>query len=181
MQDADLRYPIGPLQTGPPPDRARRLELLSQFADSAALLRAAVSGLSRTQLDTPYRLGGWTVRQVVHHLADAQANWYTRARLALTENEPVIKPFDETAWAELTDARNEPVEPSLAVIEGLNSRWVALFRSLGEDQWQRKMMHPERGPLALDIVLVTIVWHMRHHTAHIAELRKRMAEGAPAE
>jgi uncharacterized damage-inducible protein DinB len=174
MQDADLRYPIGPLEIGPPPDAARRAELLADLGDAPASLRAAVSGLSRTQLDTPYRLGGWTVRQVVHHLADAHMNWYVRTRLALTEDRPVIKVFDETTWAELPDARSGPVETSLDVIDGLHSRWVEMFRALTEEQWKREMLHPERGALALDTVLQMLVWHLRHHTAHITELRKRL-------
>ncbi|HTA43604.1 MAG TPA: putative metal-dependent hydrolase [Bryobacteraceae bacterium] len=174
MQDADLRYPIGPLEIGPPPDAARRAELLADLGDAPASLRATVSGLSRTQLDTPYRLGGWTVRQVVHHLADAHMNWYVRTRLALTEDRPVIKVFDETTWAELPDARSGPVETSLDVIDGLHSRWVEMFRALTEEQWKREMLHPERGALALDTVLQMLVWHLRHHTAHITELRKRL-------
>lgn len=171
---SDLRYPIGPFEMGPPPDVGTRLELLSQLAEAPAQLRAAVSDLSHSQLDTPYRLGGWTVRQVVHHLADAQMNWYIRTRLALTEDEPVIKPFDEALWAELPDARHGSLEPSLDLLEGLHERWVELFRSLTEEQWKRRMVHPDRGIFALDTTLPMLVWHMRHHTAHITELRKRL-------
>lgn len=169
-----MRYPIGPLEIGPPPGPGRRAELIAELSEAPANLRAAVSGLSRSQLDTPYRLGGWTVVQVVHHLADAHTAWYARTRLALTEDQPVVRTFDEAAWAELPDARNGPVEPSLDLIEGIHGRWVQLFRSLSEEQWKRKMIHPDRGELALDALLQMFVWHLRHHTAHITELRKRL-------
>lgn len=174
----DLRYPIGPFEPGPSPDAAKRVELISQLADAPSQLRSAVADLSRTQLDTPYRLGGWTVRQVVHHLADAHVNWYARTRRALTEDNPTIQPFDEAIWAELPDARTGPVEPSLALLDGLHARWVELFRSLNEQQWNRTMNHPDRGILALGAILPMLVWHMRHHTAHITELRQRISSVA---
>ncbi len=174
MQDFELRYPIGRFRMGPAPDPNMRLELLGQLAQSPAQVRAVVAGLAESRLDTPYRLGGWTVRQVVHHLADAQMNWYIRTKFALTEIEPVIKPFDEATWAELPDSRSGPVEPSLDLLDGLIARWVELLQSLTEDQWKRKMIHPDRGVLALDTLLPMHVWHMRHHTAHITELRKRL-------
>ena len=170
----DLRYPIGPFEAGAPVDDEARRQLLQQLAESPARLRAAVAGLSADRLDTPYRPGGWTVRQVVHHLADAQMNWYVRTRLALTEFEPVVKPFDEALWAELADARNGPVEPSLLLCDALCARWVALFESLSEAEWSRRMLHPERGEFALDLVLPMHVWHARHHTAQITALRQRM-------
>jgi uncharacterized damage-inducible protein DinB len=171
----DLRYPIGPFEAGRPPDISTRNALLSQLADVPSLMRAAVAQLSDNQLDTPYRPGGWTVRQVVHHLADAQMNWYVRTRLALTEDEPHVQPYDQAQWAELQDARAEPLEPSLILLEGLHRRWVALFRSLTEEQWKRKLIHPERGGFVLDSTLSMHVWHGRHHIAHIVELRRRMA------
>ena len=170
----DLRYPIGPFEPSPPPNAAKRVELMAQLADAPGQLRSAVADLSRSQLDTPYRLGGWTVRQVVHHLGDAHANWYARTRRALTEEAPLVQPFDEALWAELPDARSGPIEPSLALLDGLHSRWVELFRSLNEEQWKRTMSHPERGILTLGAILPMLVWHMRHHTAHITEMRKRM-------
>jgi hypothetical protein len=173
----DLRYPIGRFEPGPPPDADTRDELLARLADAPGQLRAAVAGLAESQLDTPYRLGGWTIRQVVHHLADAQMNSFIRTRLALTEDAPVVKPWDEVAWAELHEARTGLIEPSLDLMDGLHRRWVELFKSLTEEQWKRAMVHPEWGVLVLDTSLATWVWHMRHHTAHITELRGRMGWG----
>lgn len=138
---------------GLPVDREARGRLVQQLAAAPALLRAAVAGLSVAQLDTPYWPGGWTVRQVVHHLADAQMNWYVRTRLALTEAEPLVTPFDAALWAEIADARTGPVEPSLLVCDALCARWAALFESLDEAQWARRMLHPERGVFVLDQVL----------------------------
>lgn len=170
---ADLRYPIGSFEAGPPPDPQTREQLLCQLADMAANLRAAVANLSSAQLDAPYRPGGWTVRQVVHHLADAAMNWYVRTKLAVTEDDPPVKTYEEARWAELHDARTGPIETSLVLLEGLHRRWVDLFRSFSEPQWKRSMIHPERGSLALDTVLAMLAWHGRHHTAQIMELRKR--------
>jgi len=170
----DLRYPIGPYEPGPPPDAARRLSLIDQLAAAPAALRQAVSGLSPERLDTTYRPGGWTLRQVVHHLADGHMNWYLRTKFTLTEDQPLIKPYDEARWAETAEARTGPIGPSLLLLDGLCERWAALFRSLTEDQWKRAMMHPERGVLALDATLPMMVWHGRHHTAHITGLRERM-------
>lgn len=118
----DLRYPTGPFKAGPPPDTDTRLALLSKLADVPHGLRAAVAGLSNSQLDTPYRPGGWTVRQVVHNMADAHMNWYIRTKLALRENHPDVSPYDEVQWAELHDARSQPVEPSLILLDGLHRR-----------------------------------------------------------
>jgi len=148
--------------------------LLSQLAEVPSRLRAAVAGLSESQLDTPYRPAGWTVRQVVHHLSDAQMNWYVRTKLAFTEDEPLVTPYDEMRWAELNDARTGPLEPSLMMLDGLYRRWVELFRSLTEEQWNRKLIHPDRGVFVLKATLPMQVWHGRHHTAHIEELRNRM-------
>jgi uncharacterized damage-inducible protein DinB len=170
----DLRYPIGPFESGPPVDDEGRRQLLQQLTAAPARLRAAVAGLSGAQLDTPYRPEGWTVRQVVHHLADAQLNWYVRTKLALTEFEPLVKPFDETLWAELADARSGPIEPSLVICDALCARWVALFESLSRAEWARRMLHPERGEFVVDRALPMHVWHARHHTAQITALRERM-------
>jgi uncharacterized damage-inducible protein DinB len=169
----DLRYPIGQFKVEPSPDPARRPLLLSQLAEMSNHLRTALANLSPSQLDTPYRPGGWTVQQVVHHLADAQMNWYIRAKLALTEDDPVVKPYDEARWAELQDARREPLDPSIMLLDGLHRRWVELFHSLSEEQWKRRIVHPERGIMVLDTVLSLCVWHAQHHIAHITELRKR--------
>jgi uncharacterized damage-inducible protein DinB len=170
----DLRYPIGPYEPGPAPDAAQHLALIGQLALAPAAMRQAVSGLSPEQLDTTYRPGGWTLRQVVHHLADAHMNWYVRTKCTLTEDQPLVKPYDEARWAETAEARTGPLEPSLSLFDGLCQRWAALFRSLTDDQWKRAMMHPERGVFVLDATLPMMVWHGRHHTAHITGLRERM-------
>jgi hypothetical protein len=136
-------------------------------------LRQAVESLTESQLDTPYRPDGWTVCQVVHHLADSGLNWYVRTKLALTEVRPAIKPYDEKLWAELPDARVGPVKPSLLLLDGLHARWASLFESLAQGDWERELLHPERGVINLDVVLQVMTWHGRHHTAHITELRKR--------
>jgi hypothetical protein len=169
---ADPRFPIG---------KFRRTEVnladhASAIAAIAALpenLRAAVAGLTDAQLDTPYREGGWTVRQLVHHIADSHMNSFVRMRLALTEDWPTIKGYDEKLWAELPDSRIAPVDLSLRLIEGLHARWVILLRSLTEEQWQRGYNHSENGRQSLAEAAALYAWHSRHHTAHIAELRKR--------
>jgi uncharacterized damage-inducible protein DinB len=170
----DLRYPIGQFEPGPPLNGRQRLALVEELALAPAALREAVSGLSPGQLDTTYRPDGWTVRQVVHHVADAQMNWYVRTKLTLTEDEPLVKPYDEARWAETAEARTGPLEPSLSLLDALYRRWTALFRSLTDDQWNRRMVHPERGVLVLDATLPMMVWHGRHHTAQITALRQRM-------
>ncbi len=137
-------------------------------------LRSAVKGLSDPQLDTPYRPGGWTVRQVVHHVPDSHLNSYTRVRLALTEDEPTIKPYLEDRWAELQDARSAPVEVSLRLLECLHARWIGLFRSLDEAQWKRTFRHPELGVVSLEKNAALYAWHGRHHVGHIMALRERM-------
>jgi len=151
--------------------------LLCQLEEVPDRLRESVAGLSGSQLDTPYRPDGWTIRQVVHHLADATVNWYVRTKLALTEEKPIVNPYDQVLWAELDDARTQPVEPSLILLDGLHRRWVALFRSLTEEQWKRTIVHPERGTFVLDATLPMHVWHGRHHTEQILDLRKRMNWG----
>jgi len=173
MSTDDLRYPIGPFQFGLPFSAHERAVFLSQVADAPAKLRAAVAELSDAQLDTPYRDGGWTVRQVVHHLPDAHLNWYIRGKLALTEHEPTMKPFAEDLWAELPDSRAGAIEPSLQIFEGIHARTVLLFESLAPEDWTRKFFHPERGTLTIQDILPALAWHSRHHTAHISELRRR--------
>jgi len=135
-------------------------------------LRAAVAGLNDAQLDTPYREGGWTVRQVVHHVADSHANGYTRFKLALTEDWPTIKPYDQAAWAELADSKL-PIDVSLALVTALHTRWVALLESLTGEDFQKGYMHPEDGRVNLAKGLAIYEWHSRHHTAHITSLRTR--------
>ena len=139
-----------------------------------AKLREAMAGLAPQHLDTPYREGGWNVRQVVHHVPESHMNAYIRFKLALTEDEPTIKPYAEDRWAHLADVQTTPVEISLALLENLHVRWVVLLRSLREDDWKRTFKHPEIGLVSLEKSLAMYAWHGRHHTAHIAELRKRM-------
>jgi hypothetical protein len=171
---ADLRYPIGAFQAISAPSAADRRDHILQLAEIPGKLRLAVESLSASQLDTPYRPEGWTVRQVVHHLADSGFNWYIRTRLALTEDKPAIKPYDEKLWAELSDARVGPIEPSLLMLDGLHARWASLFESLEPGDWGRELFHPERGVINLDFVLQVSTWHGRHHTTHITEFRSRM-------
>jgi len=166
----DPRYPVGRFEW---PEAISRQELDAAIAEIAALpgqLRAAVKGLAPEQLDTPYREGGWTVRQVVHHVPDSHLNSYIRFKLALTENEPVIKPYDEAAWAQLADSQGA-IEPSLELLDALHNRWVTLMRSMSDAQWQRRFTHPERGPMRLDVTAVLYAWHSRHHLAHVTGLR----------
>jgi hypothetical protein len=132
-----------------------------------------VSGLSEAQLDTPYRPSGWTVRQVVHHLPDSHLNSYTRCRLALTEDAPTIKPYDEAAWAELSDAKTGPIAPSIALLEGLHARWTCLLRGLSDAEFARTFRHPELGEVRLDWTAGLYAWHCSHHLAHITNLRER--------
>ncbi len=171
---ADPRYPIGRFHYAGPLTAPERAEAIGQIAGAPAVLRAAVTGLSDDQLDTPYREGGWTVRQVVHHVADSHLNSYVRFRLALTEDDPLIKPYDERKWAELSDASRGPVEVSLALLEALHTRWSSLLGSLGETAWMRTFRHPEMGAVTLDRAAALYAWHGRHHTAHITALRQRM-------
>ena len=144
------------------------------MAVAPARFRAAVEGLDDTRLDTPYRPGGWTVRQVVHHVADSHQNAYVRFRLALTEEEPTIKPYDEKKWAELVDARTLPVDVSLQLIHALHHRWVELLSSLTDAEFTRRFRHPEVGLMRLDTYLAGYAWHCRHHAAHITGLKERM-------
>jgi uncharacterized damage-inducible protein DinB len=169
----ELRYPIGPFRppaTSMPGIRSAQIETLRLLPER---LRAAVAGLNDAQLDTPYREDGWTVRQVVHHLADSHANSYVRFKLALTEVCPTIKPYDEAAWARLPDSRM-PVEISLVFLAGVHGRLVALLESMPEEGFQRSFQHPERGRMTLGVNLAMYDWHGRHHTAHITNLRARM-------
>ena len=169
----DPRFPMGKYH--PPTDvtHAARAEAIAQIAATPQHLQAAVAGLNDSQLDTPYRHGGWTVRQVVHHIADSHMNAYVRWRLALTETEPTIKPYEEAAWAKLDDAAHFPVEVSLKLIEPLHERWVGLLRSVKDADFARTFRHPEHGVRTLDWMLFLYAWHGNHHTAHITELRKQ--------
>jgi hypothetical protein len=174
MTDDDARYPVGRYEyTGPGGD-AQRKPWIDAIAETPARLREAVRGLSNDQLETPYRDGGWTVRQVAHHLPDSHLNAYVRFKLALTEEQPTVKPYEEAAWAELADGRSAPVEISLALMDALHERWVLLLRSMKGSAWDRTYLHPEHGTIStLDKVLGLYEWHGRHHVAHITALRKR--------
>jgi hypothetical protein len=169
----DLRYPIGPEVVSPPTEATRRNQL-KHLAGGVTLLRQAVKGLAPEQLDTPYRPGGWTVRQVVHHLPDSHMNGYIRCRMALTEDTPKIKTYDEGRWAELEDARRGPLEASFMLLDAIHLRWGALFRSLTPDDWKRAYLHPEIGKMTMGRALAHYSWHLRHHTAHVISLRERM-------
>jgi len=171
---SDLRYPIGMLQPKDSLTVAERAAAIEQVAQTPDRMRAAVAGLNDEQLDTPYREGGWTVRQVVHHLPDSHVNWYIRFKLALTEEEPLIKPFDETRWAELADSQETPVETSLRLLDSVHGRWVVLLRAMRPEEFARRMNHPEHGVISLDWALWGSAWHGAHHVAHITSLRERM-------
>jgi hypothetical protein len=174
MSDLDqLRYPIGrfsPAGSGSTGIRGQHIQTLRSLSEC---LRAATRDLNDPQLETPYRDGGWTVRQVVHHIADSHANSYIRFKLALTEDWPTIKPYDEAAWANLADCRSLPIGVSLEMIESLHGRWVALLESLSEEDFQKGYNHPQMGRQNLATGLALYDWHSRHHTAHITSLRAR--------
>jgi uncharacterized damage-inducible protein DinB len=171
---ADLRYPIGPAERKSSLTPQERRAAIDAIAGAPAALRAAVKGLTDAQLDTPYRPDGWTVRQLVHHVADSHMNAYTRFRLALTEDNPTIKPYDEASWAELADARALPIGVSLDLLDGIHQRLVHLLRSTKDADFQRPLTHPENGPMTVDALLTVYSWHGRHHTAHVSALRERM-------
>jgi hypothetical protein len=173
MSDS-LRYPVGPFDMESKPTEAERSQLINQIAETPSLLRAAVRGLSDEQLDTPYRPDGWTVRQVVHHVPDSHLNSYVRFKLALTEEEPTIRPYMEDRWAGLEDSRITPPEVSLSLLEALHERWVILLRSLSTQDFERTFRHPDLGPVSLNKNLALYAWHGRHHIAHITSLAERM-------
>jgi hypothetical protein len=170
---SNLRYPVGEFQSRDQLNSAERRELIDQIAAAPARLRDAARGLDERRLDTPYRDGGWTVRQVVHHLPDSHLNAYTRLKLALTEHEPVIKPYDQSAWAMLPDSAQVPIETSLVLLEKVHERFVTILRSMKEEEFARKLTHPEHGLMTLDWLVAMYAWHGRHHVAHITTLRDR--------
>ena len=169
----DLRYPIGKFEAATEVTQTQRNHWIDDIAKAPGLVRAAVAGLTAQQLDTPYRPQGWTVRQVVHHLPDSHLNAYIRFKLALTEDEPTIKPYAEDRWAKLEDGRTAPVDLSLELLDSLHRRWVLMLRSMAPDDFNRTFRHPERGVLTLNMNLGMYAWHGRHHTAHITSLRDR--------
>ena len=174
METADLRYPIGKFQFPAEVSDNDRELFIEQIAETPANLRASIEGLSEAQLETPYRPDGWTIRQVIHHVPDSHLNSYIRFRLALTEEEPLIKAYHEDRWAELKDARSAPVEISLALLDALHVRWTELLRALSKEELSRTFRHPELGPIRLEQNLALYAWHGRHHVAHITGLRHRM-------
>ncbi len=169
----DPRYPVGTFEMPAQVTASRRQQAIDELAATPAKLRAAAKGLSDSQLDTPYREGGWTVRQVLHHIPDSHLNAYVRLKLALTEEKPTIKPYDQEAWANLADSKSTPVEVSLTLLSTVHDRWDRLWRSMKTEQFARVLVHPEHGERSVDWLLFLYEWHGRHHTAHITELRKQ--------
>jgi uncharacterized damage-inducible protein DinB len=169
----DLRYPIGPFTRPPQLDDAGCEAAIAAIAATPRALRDAVAGLTPAQLETPYRPGGWTVRQLAHHVPDSHINAYVRFKLGLTEEAPTIKPYEEARWAELPDTADTPVETSLTLLEALHDRWVRLLRRMQPDDFARTINHPESGVMRLDQLLALYAWHGPHHVAHVTALRAR--------
>jgi uncharacterized damage-inducible protein DinB len=173
MSGVDLRYPTGKYEAKTLLTPAERSMAIAQIEETPKRLREAVGGLSGGQLDTPYRPEGWTVRQVAHHLPDSHMNAYVRLELALTEDEPTVKPYEEALWAELPDSKESPVEVSLSLLEFLHLRWDSLLHALGSDDFARRLRHPVNGVMTLDNLVHHYAWHGRHHVAQITSLRER--------
>ena len=169
----DPRYPIGHYERRDVLTPEERAAMIEQIAAAPRKMRDAVAGLTPDQLETPYREGGWTLRQVVHHVPDSHMNSYVRFKLALTEQTPTIRPYDEARWAELADSVDTPPETSMALLESLHDRWVRLLRSMSADDFQRTLNHPANGLMTLDAMLALYAWHGRHHVAHITSTRTR--------
>jgi hypothetical protein len=167
-----LSYPIGPFSVRMATTLETRRQAIEDIASLPVRMREAVAGLDDTQLDTPYRPGGWNVRQLVHHVADSHMNGYIRLKLALTEANPTIKPYEQEHWANLSDSRL-PIALSLNVLDGVHARWTTLWRAMGEPEFERTFNHPELGPLTTHIHAHLYGWHSRHHVAHITALRQR--------
>jgi len=174
MTTDELRYPTGKWIKVPNLDAAGRATMIDQIAAVPVALRAVVAGLTDAQLDMPYRDGGWSPRQIVHHLADSHMNAFIRAKLGVTEDNPTVKPYDEATWAETPDSRQAPVALSLSILEGLHARWVQLLRSLDAAAFERTVQHPERGRMTIGDLTQLYAWHGRHHATQIAQLRERM-------
>ncbi|MDX2191804.1 MAG: putative metal-dependent hydrolase [Gemmatimonadales bacterium] len=168
-----LRYPIGPMPDAPLRDPAARADARARLARAPGALRAALAGLDERQLEVPYRPGGWSSRQVAHHLADSHMNAFIRMKLALTEEAPLAKTYDEAAWAALPNGSSDPLEPSLVLLEALHARWDALLGTFDEAAWRRAYRHPELGPVPLDLCLAIYAWHGDHHVAQVTGLRAR--------
>jgi DinB superfamily len=173
LSTMDFQFPIGRFQRPTSLDATAVNATISSIADLPARLNAAVQGLTPAQLDTPYRDGGWSVRQVVHHVPESHANAYTRIKLALTESNPVVKPYDESEWAKTPEVRTTPIGVSLLMLEALHARWVLLLRALSPEQWGKTFQHPESGLWRVDQVAALYAWHGTHHVAHVTSLRER--------
>src|SRR5580698_7127231 len=170
----ELQYPIGRFDWTGRTTQSDRSEWLQIIANTPSSLRAAIAGLTPEQLDVPYRDGGWTIRQVVHHYADDHMNSYIRFKLALTEDAPTIKAYSEPLWGELPDARMGPIEPSLALLTALHQRWIAAWKALAPSDWMRTFIHPRSGKaISLDGLAAIYAWHGRHHVAQVRALRTR--------
>ncbi len=173
--NTDLRYPIGKFKAPEQVSAADRIALISMLRDLPSAMRMATDGLSESQLLTPYREGGWTVAQVVHHVADSHMNAYIRFKLALTEENPTIKPYEEALWADLPDGKSANIENSLRILDSLHTRFVAVLESMHDSDWKRTYFHPASARvMSLEIVLGLYAWHSEHHLAHITQLRGRM-------
>jgi uncharacterized damage-inducible protein DinB len=169
----DLSYPVGRFERPDSLTASQRSAAIDALAETPRLFRAAVAGLTESQLDTPYRPGGWTVRQLIHHVPDSHFNAYTRFKLALTEDTPTIKTYDQDAWSRLEDSRTTPVEVSLSLLDGVHDRMLRVLRAMSPSDFSRRLHHPDNGPMTLDQLLAMYHWHGRHHTAHVTGLRER--------
>lgn len=170
---SDLRYPIGQWKFTDRLTAAERVKAIDTIAGQAQKMRSAVAGLSQAQLDTPYRDGGWSLRQVIHHVPDSHMNGYIRTKFALTQDDPTVMAYDEDAWAKLGDIPVTPVETSVALFESVNARWAALLRSLSSSQFERSLRHSASGPMKIDSIVSNYSWHGLHHIAQITSLRER--------
>lgn len=169
-----IKHPIGIYKTGEKISAADVKNYIDTIEALPGKLRIEVQGLTGEQLSIPYRNGGWTIKQVIHHLPDSHLNAYARMKLMVTEDTPTAKPYDEAKWAELEDAKNAPIEISLNLLEALHKRWVIFLRSLNTEQLKSKLKHPELGDKIMDDYIGMYAWHCEHHLAHITELKKRM-------
>jgi uncharacterized damage-inducible protein DinB len=169
----DPRFPTGKFSFDTDVTDAKRRRCIDAIRETPAKFRAAVTGLSQAQIDTPYRDGGWTVRQLVHHLPESHANAFVRFKLALTEDNPTIKPYNEDAWVKLPDVARAPIESSLTLLEALHQRWVTLLDVMKPEEFTRPLIHPEQGQITLDRLLQMYAWHGPHHTAHVEMVRNR--------
>lgn len=173
----DLRYPIGKFDSKIATTPEMRAKFIQTIEELPAKIREAIAGLSDEQIDTPYRPGGWTIRQVVHHVADSHVNSFCRFKFGLTVDAPTVTTYDEALWAETADAKTAPLDSSLMIIEGVHARWTTLLKSMSDADFARKLNHPERGAMSLDLLLALYDWHSRHHTAHVTNGKLKMENG----